>query len=116
MSLKESSTVTKSTVNPDVGVSSEILHSQNSYKEGMAMGTRDTNLASDTEAENRVHIHTTHLDFLPLIQPERNPQENECLRLIVRVSLKEEMMNMKALKGFVQSQNMTSLSLISQKA
>ena len=52
MSLTESSSVTKSNVNPDVGVSSETSLSQNTYKEGMSRGTRDTNLASDTKAEN----------------------------------------------------------------
>ena len=52
MSLTESSSVTKSNVNPDVGVSSETSLSQNTYKEGMSRGTRDTNLVSDTKAEN----------------------------------------------------------------
>ena len=52
MSLTESSSVAKSNVNPDVGVSSETSLSQNTYKEGMSRGIRDTNLASDTKAEN----------------------------------------------------------------
>ena len=52
MSLTESSTVTKSNVDPDVEVSKGISFNQNIHKEGMSRGTRDTNLASDTEAEN----------------------------------------------------------------
>ena len=52
MSLAESSTVTKPTVNLDVEVSSETSFSQKIHKEGMSRGTRDTNLASNTEAEN----------------------------------------------------------------
>ena len=50
MSLTESSTVTKSNVNPDVEVSSETFLSQNTHKEGMSKSTRDANLASDTQA------------------------------------------------------------------
>ena len=94
MSLTESSTVTKSTVNPDAEVSSETSLSQNTYKEGMSGDTRDINLASDTEDENRARIQSTHLDFFATEASERNPQENEGLRLIVRVkSLRKEMMN-----------------------
>ena len=52
MSPTESSTVTKPNVNLDVEVSSETSFSQKIHKEGMSRGTRDTNLASDTEAEN----------------------------------------------------------------
>ena len=52
MSLTESSTVTKPNVNLDVGFSSGTSFSQNTHKERMSRGTRDTNLASDTEAEN----------------------------------------------------------------
>ena len=52
MSLTESSAVTKSTVNPDVEVLSEASLSQNTFKVGVSRGTRDTNLASDNEAEN----------------------------------------------------------------
>ena len=52
MPLTENFTVTKSNVNPGVEVSSEKFLSQNTHKEGMPWGTRDTNLASDTEAEN----------------------------------------------------------------
>ena len=48
----ESSTVTKSYVNPDVEVSSETSLSQNTHKEGMSRGSRDTHLASDAEAKN----------------------------------------------------------------
>ena len=51
MSLTESSAVTKSTVNPDVEVLSEASLSQNTFKVGVSRGTRDTNLASDNEAE-----------------------------------------------------------------
>ena len=50
--VTESSTVTKSNVNPDVEAFSETSLSQNTYKEGMSRGTRDTDLAGDTEAEN----------------------------------------------------------------
>ena len=39
MSPTESSTVTKSTVNPDVEVSSETSLSQNTYKEGISRDT-----------------------------------------------------------------------------
>ena len=59
MSLTESSTVTKSTMNPDVEVSSETLLSQNTYKERMSRVTKDTNLASDTEAKNIVKGKTS---------------------------------------------------------
>ena len=52
MSLTESPTVTKPNVNLDVEVSSGTSLSQNTHKEGMSRCTRDTNLASDTEAEN----------------------------------------------------------------
>ena len=106
-------------MNQDVEVFSGTSLSQNTHKEGMSRDTRDTNLASDTEAENTATGKTldlTNLDFLPLMQPERNPQENEGLRLIVRVnSQRRKMMNMLTSKGFVQSQNMMSLSGIFQK-
>ena len=106
-------------MNQDVEVFSGTSLSQNTHKEGMSGDTRDTNLASDTEAENTATGKTsdlTNLDFLPLMQPERNPQENEGLRLIVRVnSQRRKMMNMLTSKGFVQSQNMMSLSGIFQK-
>ena len=59
MSLTESSTVTKSNVNPDVEVSSDTSFSQNTHKEGMSRGTRDTNLASDTEDENTAKRKTS---------------------------------------------------------
>ena len=50
------------------------------------------------------------------MQPERNPKENEGLRLIVRVnSQRRKMMNMQTSKGFVQSQNMMTLSGIFNK-
>ena len=52
MSLTESFAVTKSYVKLDVEVSSETSLSQNTHKEGMPRGTRDTNLASDTVAED----------------------------------------------------------------
>ena len=39
-------------VNPDVEAFSETSLSQNTYKEGMSRGTRDTDLTRDTEAEN----------------------------------------------------------------
>ena len=51
MSVTESSKVTKLNVNLDVAVSSGTSLSQNTHKEGMSRGTRDTNLATDTEAE-----------------------------------------------------------------
>ena len=49
MSLTDSSTVTKSTVNPDVDVTSEIPLLKTL---GMSKDTRYTNLASHTKAEN----------------------------------------------------------------
>ena len=50
------------------------------------------------------------MDFLPLIQPERNSEENEGLRLIVRAkSQRRKMMNTETSKDFIQSQKMTSL-------
>ena len=84
----------------------------------MSRDTTDSDTeASDTEAENtgkKKKIQSTYLDFLPLMQPERNPLEG--LRLIVRVkSQRREMMNMQPSKCVVQSQNMASLSGISQK-
>ena len=118
MSRTESSTVTKPNVNLDVELFSGTSFSQNTHKEGMSRGTRDTNLASDTKAEilPQDKLQSTHLDFLPLVQPERNPQENEGLRLIVRVnSQRRKMMNIQTSKGFVQSQNIMSLSGIFQK-
>ena len=51
MSHTESSTVTKSNVNPGRGFLRDIP-CQNTYREGMPRGTRDTNSGSDTEAEN----------------------------------------------------------------
>ena len=56
------------------------------------------------------------MDFLPLIQPERNSEENEGLRLIVRAkSQRRKMMNTEASKDFIQSQKMTSLIRSSYK-
>ena len=52
MSVTESSKVTKLNVNLDVAVSSGTSLNQNTHKEGMSRSTRDTNLASDAEAEN----------------------------------------------------------------
>ena len=52
MSFTESSAVIKSNVDPDAKVSSETSLSQKTFKEDMSRGTEDTNLASDTEAEN----------------------------------------------------------------
>ena len=118
MSLTESSTFAKPNVNLDVEVSSGTSLSQNTHKEGMYRGTRDTNLASDMKLKilPQKKVQGTHLDLLPLMQPERNPQENKGLRLIVRVnSQKRKMMNMQTSKGFVQSQNIMSLSGIFQK-
>ena len=46
-------------MNPNVEVSSEAFFSQNTYNKGISKGTRDTNLASDTEAKN------THLKHPP---------------------------------------------------
>ena len=71
----------------------------------MSRGTRDTNLASDREAENtsnRKTLEHQHMDSLLLMQPERNPQESEGLRVTVRVkSQRKEMMNMQTSKGFL---------------
>ena len=107
MLLTESSTVTKYTVNRDVEDSSETSLSQNTHKEGMSRIPRDTN----AEAENRARIQSTHLDFLPLMQPKKNPQRNKDLRLIMGMkSQRIEIKNFQTSKGFVQSQNMTSLS------
>ena len=87
--LTKNSTVTKSDVNPNVELSSETSLSRNTHKKGMSRGTRNSNLASDTEAENtgkgKTSEQSTLLDFLPLIQPGRNPQENEGLKLTMRV-------------------------------
>ena len=52
MSLTESFTVAKPNVNLDPEVFSGTFFSQNTHKEGLSWGTRGTNLASDTEAEN----------------------------------------------------------------
>ena len=52
MSLTESFTVTKPNVNLDVEISSGTCLSQNTFNEGISRGTRNTNLASDTEAKN----------------------------------------------------------------
>ena len=52
MPLTESFAVTKSNVNPDVEVSSETSLNQNTHKEEMSRGTRNTNLAIATEADN----------------------------------------------------------------
>ena len=87
--------------------SSETSLSQNTHKEGMSRIPRDTN----TEAENRARIQSMHLDFLPLMQPKRNPQRIEDLRLIMGMkSQRTEIINFQTSKLFVQSQNMTSLS------
>ena len=60
-----------------MSLSSETSLSQNIYKEGMSRGTRDTNLASDTEAENTGKGKTSEhpYRFSASMQPERNPQE-----------------------------------------
>ena len=63
MSLTGSSTVTKPNVNLDVGVSSRTSLSQNTYKEGISRGTRDTNLASDTEGKNTATGKTSEHPF-----------------------------------------------------
>ena len=39
-------------MNLNAEVSSDTSLSQNTHKEGMSRGTKDTNLASDTEAES----------------------------------------------------------------
>ena len=117
MSLTESSTVTKSDVNPDVEVSSETSLSQNTHKEGMPRDTRDTNLAGDTEFENTAKGKTSEYSSgFSLSDAARQLQENEGLRLTVRVkSQRRKIMNTQISKGFVQYQNMTSLGEISQK-
>ena len=58
MSHTESSTVTKSNVNPGRGFLRDIP-SQNTYREGMPRGTRDTNSGSDTDAENTAKGNTS---------------------------------------------------------
>ena len=61
-------------------------------------------------------LQSTHLAFLLLMQPDRNPQENKDSRLLVRVkSQRRDIISMQASKGFVQSQKMTSLIEISRK-
>ena len=59
MSLTESSTIAKSNVNLDVEVSSETSLIQTTHEEGMSRGTRDTNFASDPEAENIAKVKTS---------------------------------------------------------
>ena len=84
----------------------------------MSRGTIDTNLASDTEAENTVKGRTSEYPsgFSATDAARENPRENKGLRLIVSMkSQKRNMMNMQTSKGFVHSQNMTSLSGIYQK-
>ena len=63
MSLTESSTDRKSTVNTDVKVSSETSLSRNAYKDGMSRGTRNIYLASDTEAGNTNKGKTSEHQF-----------------------------------------------------
>ena len=79
MPFTESFTVTKSNVNPDVEVSSETFLSQNIHEEGMPWGTRDTNLASDTEAENTAKRKTSeHLyGFSATDAAREKPQETK---------------------------------------
>ena len=118
MSLTESSTDAKPNVNLDVEVSSGTSLSQNTQKDGMSRGIRDTNLASDTEVENTATGKTSeHLSgFSATYAAREKSSKNEGLRLIVRVnSQRRKMMNMQTSKGFVQSQNMMSLSGIFQK-
>ena len=88
MSFTESSTVTKSTVNPDVEVSSETLLSRNTYGEGMSSGNKDTNLASDTEAENTGKGKTAeHPSGFSVSAAVREKPSSK--RTIVKVSLRE---------------------------
>ena len=77
-------------MNPDVEVSSKTSLSQNTHKEGFSRGTTDTNLAGDTEAENTAKGKT-----------------------LGHVSGRKIMI-MQTSKDFLQSQNMTRLSGISQ--
>ena len=110
MSLTESST-------GHPGTSSGTSLSQNTHKKGMPRATRDTNLAGGTETENTAKRKTSEYSsgFCPS-DATRELQENEGLRLIVSVkSQRKKMMNTQTSKGFVQYQNMTSLSGISQK-
>ena len=58
MSQTESSTVTKSNVNPGRDFLRDIP-CQNTYREGMPRGTRNTNSGSDTEAENTAKEKTS---------------------------------------------------------
>ena len=71
MSLRESSAVTKSNVN-NVEVSSKTSLRQNTHKEEMPRGTRDTNLASDTEAGSTAKGKTTvHLSLFSATEVAR---------------------------------------------
>ena len=118
MSLAESYSVRKSTVDPDVEVSSDTFLSQNTYNKGMSRGTRYTNLASDTKAENTSKGKT-------LEHPSRFSATDAAREKLSRKRrleadsesevLEKEDDECRLQKGFVRSQNMTSLSGISQK-
>ena len=64
MSLTESSTVTKSTVNTYVELSSDTSLSQTIHKEGMFRGTRDTTPFFLYKHEGKFTIASIMLSFL----------------------------------------------------
>ena len=71
MSLRESSAVTKCNVN-NIEVSSKTSLRQNTHKEEMPRGTRDTNLASDTEAGSTAKGKTSeHLSLFSATEVAR---------------------------------------------
>ena len=119
MSLTESSTVTKSNVDPDVEVSKGISFNQNIHKEGMSRGTRDTNLASDTEAENTAKRKASERPFGFAATDAATEKPSRKRRLEAdggsEVPEKEgdEYVDFKRFRAV--QKNMTSLSGISQK-
>ena len=84
----------------------------------MSRGTGDTNLASDTEDKTSGKRKTSEhpSGFFATDAAGEKPARKLRLRLIVTVkSKRRKMMSMQTSNGFVQSQNVTSLSGISQK-
>ena len=118
MSLAESYSVRKSTVDPDVEVSSDTFLSQNTYNKGMSRGTRYTNLASDTKAEKTSKGKTLEHPsrFSATDASREKPSRKRRLEPDSESEvLEKEDDECRLQKGFVRSQNMTSLSGISQK-
>ena len=107
MSLTESSTVTKSNVNPNVKISSDTSLSQNTHKEGMSRGTTDTNLASDTEAENTAKGKTLEhpSEFSPTDAAREKPTKKRRFETDSEIEVSETEYNEYAenSKGFMQS-------------